>query len=132
MSDFFTAYRLRLERNEADLLKLADEVLKLNPDIEIYHSKPLERRIRSLTFFNGEEINSVGFHEVPYRWSGCGYNEHSNSHYGGENVAMPFTANDVLSTFKPVTTVRHRHDTFFKSKAEYLKWRSYLIKYQPA
>lgn len=129
MSDYLYAYASRLKRNEAALLKLADEVIALDPEVEVYHSET-HRHISSIVFFKGENINSVAFHEVPYRWSGCGYGEHSRSHSGGENSSMPFTAQDVLNTFKPVTTVHSTDNKFHKSKAEYLKWHSWLIKHQ--
>lgn len=131
MSDYLTAYGLRLERNEEALLKLAKDVMELDPTVEVYHSGNLERKISSLTFFKGEDINSVGFHEVPYRWSGCGFREFYNYHSGGENVAMPFTAEDVLKTFKPVTTVmKSQPNQYFKNKEHCLKWYSWLTKFQ--
>lgn len=123
MKDFLTAYGERLERNSAALLKLATDVMAADPTVEVYCHRD-DKHKKGLVFFKGEEINKIHFHEVPYHWSGCGYAEH----FGGENLAMPFTVEDVLQTFKPVTTVMDRHDTFFKSKAEYLKWCSYLQK----
>jgi len=130
MKTYFEAYRERLERNQADLFNLANEVLKQHPEIEIYHYRG-DRFVQGLIFFNGENINSIHFHEVPYRWSGCGYDEINiaMSHRGGDNVSMPFTVEDVISTFKPVTSKNRDVKTKFKSKEDYLKWCSYLVKY---
>jgi hypothetical protein len=84
-------------------------------------------------------INSIHFHEVPYRWSGCGYEEHSKSHSGGENISMPFTADDVISTFKPINKIRFRYKNTnpndhsfipFKNKEHYLQWNSFLNLYK--
>lgn len=132
MKTYLEAYGERLERNQTALLKLADKVLATNPEIEIYHnSNASDRFIQGLVFFNGENINSIHFHEVPYRWSGCGYGEFNRSHSGGENVSMPFDVQDVLTTFRPVTSVNHTHSTTFKTKDQYLKWCSYLVRYEP-
>jgi len=40
---------------------------------------------------------------------------------------MPFDVNDVLTTFKPITSIlRRQPNEYFKSKEDYLKWYSYL------
>lgn len=122
MSDYLTAYRERMERNHNALIELTKNVIKADPEIEayLYRNDVLQR---SVIFFKGETINSVSFHEVPYRWSGCGVTNHA----GGENVSMPFNVNDVLTTFKPVTSILWRQpNEYFKSKEDYLKWCSYL------
>lgn len=130
MSDFFKAYRARLERNQEALFKLANDVLDLDPEVEVYfNSANLDRIKSSVTFFKGENINAVAFHEVPYRWSGCGYDEFRRSHAGGENVSMPFTAEDVLKTFTPITQVHKQHNTFYTSKEQYLKSSSWKERY---
>ncbi len=122
MSDYMTAYRDRLERNQASLIQLIKEVQEKDPAIEAYvYDEQGSRLIGSVTFFKGELINRIGFHEVPYRWSGCGYGEHSRSHSGGDNIAMPFSADDALTTFHPI-----EHNSRTKDKATYLKWYSFL------
>lgn len=128
MKTYFDSYRERLERNQSKLFNLAKAVLKINHNIEVYHHKD-ENRIKSgLIFFDGEKINSIQFHEVPYRWSGCGYSEFGTSHNGIEGSEMPFNIYDVLETFKPITTVRKNQKETFKSKEQYLNWCSYLTK----
>lgn len=129
MSDYLDAYRARLERNQAALVQLIKDVLAKDSSIEAYVNRDISRFIDRVVFLKDESINAIGFHEVPYRWSGCGFPEFGNSHSGGENVAMPFTADDVVSTFKPITKVMHTHDKAFKSKEQYLKWCSYLSKF---
>lgn len=127
MKTFFDAYRERLERNQNDLYKLAKEVALVDPTVEIYKHKDSNRFCQSLTFFKDELINSVSFHEVPYRWSGCGFKEHGGSHYGIHNTCMPFDANDVLTTFRPITEILYRQQNeYFKSKKQYLEWFSFL------
>lgn len=132
MKNYLEAYRERMEKNEADLLKLANEVLAINPKIEVYRHKNTDRLINGLVFFDGENINSICFHEVPYRWSGCGFPEFGNSHFGNDITCyLPFTADDVIKTFHPVTDVNNTHNTKFEDKEQYLKCLSYLTKYKP-
>ena len=120
------ARRARMQRNNDELLKLADEVIKADSSIEVYICRN-NRLQNALVFFKGDQINSIGFHEVPYHWSGCGVNNHT----GGENISMPFDVNDVLTTFKPVTNIKHRQpNEYFKSKEQYLKWCTYLKRYE--
>lgn len=125
---YWEAYRARLDRNQADLLKLAADVMAADNEVEVYRHHDEKRAVSSITFFKGEEINSVSFHEVPYRWSGCGYGEHNGCHSGGDNVSMPFDVNDVLTTFKPVKGMRKSQVEVFKTKDQYLKWCSWLTK----
>lgn len=129
MEGYFEARTKRLERNQVALFELADEVLKADPKIEVYHHHA-DAFIQGLVFIKGEDINSVQFHEVPYRWSGCGHGEFNSSHSGGENVSMPFTKEDVLTTFSPITSKRKSSIELFKSKKHYLDWCSYLVKYK--
>lgn len=126
MSDYFEARKARFIRNEEALIQLIKDVKEKNPNVEVYVYKN-QPFIDSVTFFLGEDINGVGFHEVPYRWSGCGYTEYQKSHHGLE---MPFTANDILTTFSPVTNWKKSNVEYFKSKDHYLKWCSYLINYE--
>jgi hypothetical protein len=124
---YLEAYSARLERNAQELKNLIHEVQKLQPKIKAYVSN--HGIIQGVVFIDGENINSIHFHEVPYRWSGCGYSEFGKSHIGGENVSMPFTANDVINGFTPVTSKNHTHNTKFKNMEQYLKWCSYLTEY---
>lgn len=120
--DYMSGYARRMEKNDWELHQLAQKVLKADPEVEVYfhHDNKYQD---SVTFFKGEMINSIQFSEVPYHWSGCGVSNHA----GGENVSMPFDVNDVLSTFKPVTSILWRQpNEYFKSKEDYLKWCSYL------
>ena len=117
-----------MERNHNDLIKLIRDVQDRDKTIEAYVYND-DRYLPGVVFMKGETINSVHFHEVPYRWSGCGHSEFTRSHPGGDNAAMPFTADDVLLNFKPITFVKNRHDSVFKTKEEYLKWCSYLKLY---
>ncbi len=132
MSDYLSSYRQRLIRNNDALKKLADDVIKEDPEIEVYFHYE-DRLHQYVVFFKGELRNNVGFHEVPYRWSGCGYGEFSYSHMGKANCEMPFTVNDVLTTFKPITEICKFELTkvFFKSKKDYLKWYSFYKRYIP-
>lgn len=124
-----TAYIARKQRNNDALLKLAKKVIEIDSSIEVYHHKS-DKQISSLTFFKGEEVNGIGFHEVPYRWSGCGYTEHGKSHKGKDNLSIPFDLADVLTSFHPITDIKHRQpNEYFESKEQYLKWCSYLKKY---
>jgi hypothetical protein len=125
--NYLEAYRARLERNEAALKNLIFDVKKLRPEIKA-HVNLNGGLLKSVTFIRGEDINTACFHEVPYCWSGCGYSKY-NPHYGGENGAMPFSAEDVINNFVPVTTKNHTYDTKFKSMEQYLKWCSYLTEY---
>ena len=124
MSDYLKAYSKRLERNEADLINLIKAVQQQDNTIEAYINDARNGRIRNVVFFKDDKINSIWFHEVPYRWSGCGYNEHHKSHPGLENCKMPFTAQDVIDTFQPIQT-----SSYIKraTKEAYLKWYSYEI-----
>ena len=132
MSDYLTAYRARMERNDKELKELAVNVLKADSTIEVYFHKDENKFQDSVVFFKEEQINFIGFHEVPYRWSGCGFHEHSGrSNPGGENSSMPFTVDDVLNTFHSVTEVKWRQpNEYFKSKEQYLKWSSYLKRWE--
>lgn len=127
--NYFEAHRARMQRNNDALLKLADEVIEADSSIEVYICRN-DNLQSSVSFFKGELINGIGFHEVPYHWSGCGISDHS----GGENISMPFTVDDVLKSFSPVTNIVNRRPTqhtveYFKSKEQYLKWCSYLKQY---
>ena len=124
---YLEAYSARLARNEQELKNLIHEVQKLHPKIKAYVSN--NGIIQGVVFIDGENINSIHFHEVPYRWSGCGYSEFGKSHYGGENMAMPFTVEDVINGFSPITSKNHTHNTKFQNIEQYLKWCSYLTEY---
>lgn len=131
MSDYLTAYGDRLKRNQAALLQLIKDVLAKDNTIEAYtHNDFLrgERHLEGVVFIKDDSINSIHFHEVPYRWSGCGYGEFERAHSGGENNSMPFEAQDVIHTFKPIQKNSYMKDS---SKESYLKWHSYLGKYNP-
>ena len=123
MMDFWEARTARYKRNEEVILKLVKEVLETDSEIEAYiHNS--DRVISSVVFFKREDINSISFHEVPYRWSGCGFKEHGGSNY---NLEIPFELNDVLTTFKPVSSILLRQpNEYFQSKEQYLKWCSWL------
>ena len=126
MTTYFEAYQARLERNDKALKDLANEVIKQDPEVEVYFHKDDNQLKSSVIFFKGEQINSVSFHEVPYHWSGCGV----KSHNGGYNVSMPFDANDVLTTFQPVTNIlKSQPNEYFKSKEQYLKWLTFYKKW---
>ena len=143
MSDYLTAYRARLERNQAELIQLIKDVQAKDNSIEAYiYDEQGSRLIGGVTFIKDEMVNSIHFHEVPYRWSGCGYEEHGKSHYGfvDQNLAMPFTADDVIKTFKPINQVRWRYKNTtpndhsfepFKDKKHYLEWHSFLTLHKP-
>ena len=121
---YIEAYKARMIRNNDELLQLAKEVNEKDPTVEIYKYKS-ELNIAHLTFFKGEEINSIGFHEVPYHWSGCNVGDHS----GLDNISMPFTVDDVLSTFHSVKRVLYKQpNEYYKTKKGYLKFNSYLEK----
>lgn len=121
--DFLEARTARYKRNEEAILKLVKEVLEADSEIEAYvHNS--DKVISSVTFFKGNDINSISFHEVPYRWSGCGFKEHGGSNH---TLDMPFELIDVLSEFKPIRSILLRQpNEYFKSKEEYLKWCSWL------
>lgn len=119
--NYLEAHFARMQRNNDQLISLAKEVLAIDSTIEVYINRN-EKNQNGIVFIKGETINSVQFHEVPYHWSGCGVKNHG----GGENISMPFDAQDVLSTFKPITTVMWSYKEPFKNRAQYLKWCSYL------
>ena len=126
MSDFLKAYRARKKRNHDDLIQLIEDVKKKNKDVKAYvHNS--DRYIDSVYFVLDESINVIQFNETPYRWSGCGYTDFANSHYGLENCKLPFTADDVLSTFEPI---KSKKTEYFKSIDQYLKWYSFLKQYE--
>ena len=135
MSDYLTAYYARMVRNQEELIKLINEVKEKDPSIEAYvHADYYRdgRCISSVKFIKDETINGIGFHEVPYHWSGCGFREHGGiMNPGGNNYCMPFTADDVISTFVPIKGGRLSQVETFRDKAHYLKWCSYLTLYIP-
>ena len=110
-------------RNERYLLSLAAEVQKIDPSIKCYVHEDDTRILSGLCFIKKETINFIHFHEVPYRWSGCGFSAHEESCYVLEN---PFTANDVTSTFQPITTQRKKYNEFFKTVEQYVSWHTWL------
>lgn len=121
MKNYFEAHAERMQRNNDQLISLAKEVLSIDNSIEIYSNRN-EKLSDGLIFIKGENINTIQFHEVPYHWSGCGYTDHG----GGENISMPFDAQDVLNTFKPIKTAMWTYKEPFKNRAQYLDWYSYL------
>jgi len=130
MSDFLKAYEERLQRNHKAILKLAKDVIAIDKSVEAYLSIGLKSYISSITFFKDESINTIAFHEVPYRWSGCGYTEHGKSHSGDKNCSLPFTPMVVLASFKPITSILFKQpNEYFTSKDQYLKWYFFLKKY---
>lgn len=141
MSDYLIAYGERLKRNQEQLISLINDVKEKYPEIEIYvYNDFLKRKtlLNNVLFFKGEQINSIRFHEVPYGWSGCSYPKNGNTHPGGDNVSMPFTADDVANNFKSVTKLIKSHTTkqnqpfteYFESKKHYLNWYSFYKKYE--
>lgn len=122
MKTYLEAYYERMQRNHDALINLANEVLNLDPTIEVYICRG-DRLQNGIKFIKGETINSVQFSEVPYHWSGCNIKNHG----GGENISMPFDSNDVLTTFKPITSVMNTYKDAFKNRAEYLKNQFYLV-----
>lgn len=128
MKTFFEAYGERLEQNQTDLINFAKEVRIKHPEIEIYRSS-VDGFISGLVFFKSEDKNEIHFHEVPYRWSGCGHGEFYDSHYGKEHNRMPFNIDDLISTFRPITRIKYSQpNNFFKSKADFLKKYSFYVK----
>jgi len=124
---YFKARAERTIRNNDNLKHLADMVMEADSRIEVYHHKSVPY-IESITFFKGEEINTIGFHDIPFRWSGCGFKEiktHGDKRAKGGQLEMPFTVADVLNNFEAIQP-NHR----FKTKEEYLKWYNYLTKYE--
>lgn len=121
---YFEARKERLIRNNDDLKNLADKVLAIDNTVEVYHNDR-DHYIESITFFRGEDIVKITFSEVPFRWSGPSTRSAKNQ----ENIAMPYTAENVLNSFKTVKNQKHRYDGCFESKKEYLDWCSYLVRY---
>ena len=132
--DYLTGYARRMEKNDWELHQLAQEVIKADPEVEVYFHHDENRYQNGVKFFKGEMINGIQFSEVPYRWSGCGVSNHGGieSDYGGlSTCSMSFDVNDVLTTFHPITDVLHRQpNEYFKSKEQFLKWSSYLKKWE--
>ena len=128
---YLEARHARSIRNNDNLKNLADKVIAKDNSIEVYHNKN-DNYIESIVFFKGEEIVSIGFHSVPFRWSGPPnfreFPKEGKRPKDGE-LEMPFTVEDVINGFSSIKNVRHRHDTYFKSKKEYLDWCSYLVRY---
>lgn len=125
---YLEAYRERIKRNESKLFELAKNVLAVNQNIEVYMYKGTQYK-KGLVFFNEEKINSICFHEVPYRWSGCGFTEFGQSHPGIEGSEMPFSVEDVLNNFQSIQSVRKNVNENFKSKEHFLKWYSFYTKF---
>ena len=121
---YFEARFARRTRNNDALKNLADKVMKEDSSVQAYYCRN-DEEIESITFIKGEEISTISFTEVPFQWSGPEERSAENQ----ENIAMPYTAKDVLGSFYSIKNVKHRHDSYFQSKEEYLKWCSYLIKY---
>lgn len=125
--NYFEARKLRYIRNQEEIIHLIEEVQKLDESVEAYVHHD-NRYIDNVVFFKGEEINSVSFQEVPYHWSGCGCKSHTGL---GDSQQLPFTAEDVLGTFNPVTGLLFRQpNEKFRSKEHYLKWYGFLINYK--
>ena len=120
--DCYSGYQRRMERNDWELKKIAKEIIKINPEIEVYFYEDDNMYQKNVVFFKGENINTIQFHEAPYHWSGCSISNHN----GFENCSMPFTVDDVLTTFHPITVViKSQPNEHFKSKEQYLKWHSF-------
>lgn len=88
------AYRARMKRNNDELKSLADDVIKLDSSIEVYHHYS-ERNISSITFIKNDKVTGVSFTNVPYRWNG----PKNRSKKDVKNIGIPFTAEDVLGSF---------------------------------
>lgn len=128
MADYWTARRARFIRNQFDLIVLACKVIKIDPSVEIYVHRDYHKRfLDAIVFIKGEKINEIAFHDVPYRWSGCGYEENwqGNYHSGGPNHKMPFNENDVLTTFHPIVSKA------YNNKQQFLKYCFWLVKINP-
>jgi len=107
------------------LKNLADNLIKEDSSIEAYYCEN-HSEIESITFIKGEEISTISFTEVPFQWNGP--KERSAENQG--NLEMPYTAKDVLGSFHSIKNVKHKHDTYFQSIEEYLKWCNYLVRYE--
>lgn len=120
MSDYFKAYRNRIQTNHTNLLKLGKELKGLGYTIKIWKSKELQNSITVLDKHNNGV--RVQFNEVPYRWSfeydikpskeqGSGY---TGKKFYTSALDLPFTAKDVVEAFKPM----YINDNFKNYKIE--------------
>ena len=129
MNSYMTDYKRRLVKNNLALQQLAKDVMEIDPLVTAYLHHDESHLNHYMVFFRGEEINSITFREAPYHWVGCGHSNHPGK---DKSVDMPFESMDVLSTFKPVTSVINRQpDEYFKSREHYLKIYSFLKPYKP-
>lgn len=82
MEDYFTAYRRRREKVNKELEYLAEKLLELGHTIY----KPNKPNITFIVVVKGQKQATIGFEEVPYRWTinisikpnrdtGSGYNQ---------------------------------------------------------
>ena len=122
---YFEARRNRAIRNDDALKNLADKLVRKDPTIQAYINRN-ETVHESIVFIRGEELCSITFTTVPFKWNGPSKKSAKNQ----ENIAMPYTPEDVLDSFHTVKNVKHRHDTYFKSMEEYLGWCTYLVPYE--
>ncbi len=111
MSDFFTAYRARMQRNHDSLMKLADELTNIG--VSVYHSK--DRLVKSLWLTKDNTHLYLSFCDVPYRWElscsiewvrGNGSSRTIEVSRGGENVSMPYTVDYILSKMQPIPKIK--------------------------
>jgi hypothetical protein len=126
---YFEARQKRTEDNHRDLHQLAKDVFKKDPNVKAYFNRN-DSLHESVVFIRDEEICSIGFHEVPFGWSGCGYPEFPKEkrRYDNDiNGRLPFNSDDVLNHFKPIQNIKLTHNTYFDSVDQYLKWYSYLV-----
>lgn len=129
MNNYLTSYQKRLIKNDFALKQLAIDVMEADPSVTVYLNNDKDRPNYFIVFFREEEMSSITFKEVPYRWDGCGVKDHPGK---GNNADMPFEVEHVLSSFKPITSVLNRKpNEYFKSKDHYLSIYSSLKQYKP-
>jgi hypothetical protein len=115
---YFEARKARWERNDKALRELAKAIIEKDNTIEVYHHED-QKNIEGLHIFKGDELCYIHFGEVPYRWTGPG-----NGSADVENLEMPYTVEDVLNGFHKL-----RSHTRYNDKKSYLRWYSFLTKF---
>ena len=99
MNDYFTAYRARMKRIDAELRALAQELKDRGHTVFISDRR---ENITSFCVQNGQKQVNYSFNEVPYRWTVSSShvpNKNTGSGYIIEerDYTQPYTADEIES-----------------------------------
>lgn len=110
MSDYFTAYRARLERNHKKFMELSEELKAKGCKVFVFSSDKESGRMISYIHVKKEDKHiAVGFAEVPYRWYLHMTLDGKNGQGTGRDIAKRtdaeteycFTADEIIAELRP-------------------------------